>query len=112
MSPGAGEVYRVDLTRGRRGREQRGPRYAIIVQHDDFAWPSTRLCVLTSRSAQANRFNVPVTVDGESTLALVTQAQSLDVESRLGPEKLVGRLRSDELDDIRRALAMLITGRQ
>lgn len=112
MSPGAGEVYRVDLTRGRRGREQRGPRYAIVVQHDDFAWPSTRLCVLTSRSAQSNRFNVPVAVDGEPTLALTTQAQSLDVETRLRPEKLVGRLRSGELEEVRRALAILITGRE
>lgn len=112
MSPTAGDVYRVDLGRGRKGREQRGPRFAIVVQHDDFQWPSTRLCVLTSTSAQPSRFNVLVTVADEPTYALATQAQSLDVETRLSGDRLVGRLRADELDDIRRALFMLISGRE
>lgn len=112
MIPASGEVYRVELSGGRRGREQRGPRYAVVVQHDDFGWPSTQLCVLTSKSAQPSRFNVPVTVADEPTLALATQAIALDVETRLSPDRLVGRIRADELEEVRLALVMLISGQE
>lgn len=101
----------MELSQGRRGREIRGSRYAIVVQHDDFEMLSTRLCVLTSTQARQGPFHVPISLLGERTLALSTQAITLDVETRLIPDRLVGSIDGSALATIRQALGVLAGGR-
>src|SRR5882672_7954745 len=47
-----GEVFHLPPRRGARGREQRGARYAVIVQADEFLELSTTLVAPTSASAR------------------------------------------------------------
>jgi mRNA interferase MazF len=51
-----GEVRRLRVPRGRRGSEQRGARFAVIVQADELLALSTVLVAPTSRSAPAQSF--------------------------------------------------------
>ena len=93
MNPG--DVFEVEL-RGR-GREQRYRRPVIIVQAVGTGFPSTRLCVPTSTSAQPFDWRVQVEVAGELTVALVEQTRAVDVTT-LGPSQ--GRISSDDLRDV------------
>ena len=49
-----GEIYRIRLP-ARRGREQSGPRFGVIVQADELLGLSTAIVAPTSRSAAAAR---------------------------------------------------------
>jgi mRNA interferase MazF len=99
-----GEVYRVRLPKGS-GREQRGGRYAVIVQADDLLGLSTALVAPTSRSALAASFRPEVQMGGEPTRVMVEQLRALDV-GRLGD--LTGRLDAGEMRDVDEALALVL----
>ena len=99
-----GEVYRVRLPK-RGGREQHGPRYAVIVQADDLLGLSTALVAPTSRSVLAASFRPEVKVGGESTRVMVEQLRALDV-GRLGD--IAGRLDAGEMRDVDEALALVL----
>ena len=83
-----GEVFRI--RRPGRGREQRGSRYGVIVQADEFLGLSTVLIAPTSRNAAAATFRPEAEVAGERTLILVEQLRAVELE-RLGES--AGRLR-------------------
>lgn len=88
-----GDVYRLEVPRGV-GHEQRGDRFAVVVQADEMLPRSVVLVAPTSRSARRASFRPDVEVAGETTRVLVEQVGAVDVH-RLGD--LVGHLTREEL---------------
>ena len=101
-----GEVFRLPAPRGARGREQRGARFAVIVQADEFLDLSTVLVSPTSTSARPASFRPPITLEGQETRVLVEQATVVDPQ-RLG--RSAARLDANELRSVDEAL-MLVLG--
>lgn len=100
-----GEVFRLPSPRGARGREQRGARYAVVVQADEFMALSTTLVAPTSTSAQPATFRPTISIDGAETRVLVEQTTVVDPR-RLG--RSAGRLDAAELRAVDDALAMVL----
>jgi mRNA interferase MazF len=100
-----GEVFRLPSPRVARGREQRGARYAIIVQADEFVALSTTLVSPTSTSARPATFRPAIELNGEETRVLVEQTTVVDPQ-RLG--RSAGRLDADELRAVDDALALVL----
>lgn len=99
-----GDVHRLRAPRAARGSEQRGARYAVIVQSDDLML-STVLVAPTSRSAGPRIFRPTIVVGDGDTQVLVEQAAAVDLE-RLGP--LVGHVTRSEMDAIDAALRLVL----
>ena len=100
-----GELFRLPSPRGARGHEQRGARYAVIVQADEFLDLSTVLVSPTSASARPATFRPMINLDGDQTRVLVEQTTVVD-PVRLG--RSAGRLESDELRAVDEALALVL----
>lgn len=100
-----GEVFRLPAPRGARGREQRGARYAVIVQADEFMALSTTLVAPTSTSARPATFRPTISLDDAETRVLVEQTTVVDPE-RLG--RSAGRLDAAELQSVDEALALVL----
>jgi len=100
-----GEIFRVPAPRGARGHEQRGARYAVIVQADEFLELSTTLVAPTSSSALPTSFRPTIRLKGEDTHVLVEQTTVVDPQ-RLG--RSVGRLHATELRAVDDALALIL----
>jgi mRNA interferase MazF len=100
-----GEVLRLPAPRSARGREQRGARYAVVVQADDFLHLSTTIVAPTSTSARPATFRPVISVDGEDTCVLVEQTTVVDPR-RLG--RSAGRLEVSELLAVDEALALIL----
>ena len=99
-----GEVYDLRSPRGATGHEQRGRRFAVVVQSD--ALPlSTWLVAPTSTSARPARFRPEISVVGQTTLVLAEQTAAID-PSRLGD--LVGMLSHDDLRRVDAALRLVL----
>lgn len=101
-----GEIFRLPAPRRSRGHEQRGARYAVVVQADEFVDLSTVLVSPTSTRARAASFRPEITVAGTATRVLVEQTTVVDPE-RLG--RSAGRLDAGELRAVDEAL-MLVLG--
>ena len=99
-----GDVYRVILP-GRRGREQRGARYGVVVQADELLGLSTVVVAPTSQSANAATFRPEVEIAGEMTRVLVEQLRAVDLE-RLG--RPAGRVTPAEQVAIDEALELVL----
>jgi mRNA interferase MazF len=100
-----GEVFRLPPRRGARGREQRGARYAVIVQADEFLELSTTLVAPTSASARPASFRPTITLGGRETSVLVEQTTVVDPQ-RLG--RSAGRLDAGELHAVDEALGLIL----
>lgn len=100
-----GEIFRLPAPRGARGREQRGARYAVVVQADEFMALSTTLISPTSTSARRATFRPTISIDDTETRVLVEQTTVVDPE-RLG--RSAGRLDADELRVVDDALALVM----
>ena len=100
-----GEVRRLRFPRDRRGSEQRGERFAVVVQADELLALSTVLVAPTSRSAPARSFRPLIEVRGEATRVLVEQTTAVSTE-RLGDSS--GRLTAQELRAVDEALALVL----
>lgn len=100
-----GEVFRLPPRRGTRGHEQRGSRYAIVVQADEFVDLSTTLVAPTSASARAASFRPTITLEGRETRVLVEQTTVVDPQ-RLG--RSAGRLDASELRAVDEALGLIL----
>lgn len=96
-----GEVRRLRFPRGRRASEQRGARYAVIVQADELLVLSTVLVAPTSTSAPARSFRPVIELSGQLTRVLVEQTTAVSTD-RLGAS--AGRLTSQELRALDEAL--------
>jgi mRNA interferase MazF len=99
-----GDVYELRAHRQTRGHEQRGHRYAVVVQSDLLPL-STWLVAPTSTSARPASFRPEVEVDGKTTLVLVEQTAAVDPE-RLGHH--VGRLSHHEMAAVNDALRTVL----
>lgn len=96
-----GDIFELRLPKGRRGHEQHGRRYGVVVQADALLPRSVVLVAPTSRSARAASFRPQVVVDLETTSVLVEQVGAVD-DTRLGD--LVGHMTPEELWGIDEAL--------
>jgi mRNA interferase MazF len=101
-----GEIFRLPAPRTARGHEQRGARYAVVIQADEFLDLSTVLVSPTSTSARAASFRPTITLGGQETRVLVEQTTVVD-PGRLG--RSAGRLDAGELRAVDEAL-MLVLG--
>lgn len=99
-----GEVFQLHATRGSRGHEQSGSRYAVVVQSDQLPL-STWLVAPTSTSARAASFRPEVEVGGVKTRVLAEQTAAVDPR-RLG--KSLGFLSFDELRRVDAALRVVL----
>ena len=100
-----GEVFRLRGPRTARGSEQRGARFAVVVQADELMALSTVIVAPTSRSAPARSFRPTIEIDGGQTRVLVEQTTAVSTD-RLG--KSVGRLTATEMHGIDEALALVL----
>lgn len=100
-----GEVFRLRVLRGTRGSEQRGGRYAVVVQADELLALSTVLVSPTSTAAPSRSFRPTIDLQGTSTRVLVEQTTAVSPD-RLGES--VGRLNAGELKDLDTALALVL----
>jgi len=101
-----GEIFGLPAPRQARGHEQRGARYAVVVQADEFLDLSTVLVSPTSTSARAASFRPEIALNGHETRVLVEQTTVVDPE-RLG--RSAGRLDARELRSVDEAV-MLVLG--
>lgn len=99
-----GTVCPVDLG-PRRGHEQAGRRFAVVVQHPELWALSTVVVVPTSTRARAASFRPQITVDGARTRVLCEQLRTVDAH-RLGAA--VGTVTFDELRAIDDALTLVL----
>lgn len=99
-----GDIFRIRLPK-RRGHEQRGPRYAVIIQADELLGLSTALVAPTSRSAVATTFRPEIEVGGEVTRVLVEQLRAVDVERM---DRHAGRLTPREQRAVDAALELVL----
>jgi len=100
-----GEVYRLPAPRAARGREQRGARYAVVVQADEFLGLSTVLVAPTSTSARPASFRPPIALDRGETRVLAEQATVVD-RGRLGG--CAGRLDGADMRAVDEALRLVL----
>lgn len=100
-----GEVFRVPAPRRPRGQEQRGARYAVVVQADDLLDLSTVLVAPTSTSARPATFRPTVDLLGQETRVLVEQTTVVDPQ-RLGAT--AGRLWASEMNAVDDALRLVL----
>jgi mRNA interferase MazF len=87
------------------GREQHGPRYAVVVQADAMLGLSTVLVAPTSRSTLAASFRPEVDLGGERTRVMVEQLRALDVR-RL--DDFADRLSPDDMREVDEALSLVL----
>ena len=100
-----GEVFHLPAPRRARGHEQRGVRYAVVVQSNDFLPLSTTLVAPTSTSALPATFRPSIDLGGKVTRVLVEQTTVVDPQ-RLG--RSAGRLTAEELRAVDEALATVL----
>jgi mRNA interferase MazF len=100
-----GEVFRLPAPRSAGGHEQRGARYAVVVQADEFLGLSTVLVSPTSTSALPASFRPTITLEGTETRVLVEQTTVVDPQ-RLGAS--AGRLDATELRAVDEALTLVL----
>ena len=100
-----GELFRLPTPRTAQGHEQRGARYAVVVQADEFMGLSTILVSPTSTSARPASFRPTISIGSTDTHVLVEQTTVIDPQ-RLGAS--AGRLEADELRAVDDALALIL----
>jgi mRNA interferase MazF len=100
-----GDVHALAPSRQPKGREQRGRRYAVVVQTDLLAQLSTVVVAPTSMSALPTVFRPEVEVAGRQTRVLTEQIRALD-RARLG--RRVGTLAQTELRALDDALKVVL----
>ena len=98
-------MFRLPAPRDARGHEQRGARYAVVVQADELLGLSTTLVAPTSTSARPSSFRPVITLEGRETRVLVEGVTVVDPE-RLG--RSAGGLDTDELRAVDQALALIL----
>lgn len=100
-----GEVFRLPAPRGARGREQRGARYAVVVQADELLGLSTVLVAPTSTSARPASFR-PVVAFGDAETRVLAEQTTVVDRQRLGGS--AGRLDAAEIRAVDDALSLVL----
>lgn len=99
-----GDIHELRPPRGK-GHEQRGRRFGVILQADEFLPRSVVIVAPTSRSARAATFRPEIEIGDEPTRVLVEQLGAVDT-SRLG--KLVGHVAPAEQWEIDDSLQLIL----
>lgn len=99
-----GEIYRVRLGK-RRGHEQAGARYAVIVQADELLGLSTAIVAPTSTRAAPATFRPEIEIGGSRTRVLVEQLRAVDTAALGEP---AGMLTAEERRTVDDALAVVL----
>ncbi|MGL4743558.1 MAG: type II toxin-antitoxin system PemK/MazF family toxin [Phycicoccus sp.] len=97
-----GEVYRLPA-RGK-GHEQRGRRYAVVLQ-PDWLTLSTWIVAFTSTSARPTSFRPEVVVADRKTLVLCDQLATVDLRRLTEP---AGFLTEEEMQRVDDALTLVL----
>ncbi|MGL5811385.1 MAG: type II toxin-antitoxin system PemK/MazF family toxin [Nocardioides sp.] len=97
-----GEVYRLPVSG--KGHEQRGRRYAVVLQPDWLAL-STWIVAFTSPSARPTSFRPSVVVANRETLVMCDQLATVDL-GRLSER--ADTLTLDEMQRVDDALALVL----
>ena len=97
-----GEVYGLPA-RGT-GHEQRGRRYAVVLQPDWLA-RSTWIVAFTSTSARATSFRPAVNITGSRTLVMCDQLATVDLRRLSEP---AGFLTIEEIRRVDEALSLVL----
>lgn len=100
-----GDVHELKAPRDARGHEQRGNRFAVVVQSDLLPL-STWLVAPTSTSARPTSFRPEIEIDGKPTYVLAEQTAAIQPE-RLG--RIVGHLSRNELAAVDAALRTVLS---
>ena len=96
-----GDIYRLRTPRNASGHEQKGARYAVVVQADALAALSTWIVAPTSTSVPARPFRPEIEMDGTKIRVMLDQLTAVD-RDRLGD--LAGRIDPHELVQVDTAL--------
>ncbi|WTG30947.1 type II toxin-antitoxin system PemK/MazF family toxin [Streptomyces decoyicus] len=96
-----GAVYRVDFGEAKRGHEQRGRRFGLVLSPTSMPW-SVATVVPTSTSAQPSVFRPEVELAGTNTRFLVDQIRTVDTSFIHGDP--VHYLDRDELAEVEHAV--------
>jgi mRNA interferase MazF len=99
-----GDIHEFRMPRGQ-GHEQRGRRFGVVVQANEFLPRSAVLVAPTSRSARPASFRPEIELLGETTRVLVEQVGAVD-SGRLG--ELVGRVTPQQQWGIDEALLTVL----
>lgn len=97
-----GEVYR--LAARRRGHEQQGRHYAVVLQPDWLAL-STLIVAFTSTSAREASFRPVVEIANQRTLVMCDQISTADVRRLTEP---AGSLTHEEMHRVDEALSLIL----
>jgi len=97
-----GEVYRLPA-RGK-GHEQKGRRYAVVVQPDWLAL-STWIVAFTSTSARQTSFRPTVVIGDRQTLVMCDQLATVDLVRLTEP---FGFLSTEEMQQVDQALLLVL----
>lgn len=100
-----GEVVWLRSQRGSRGHEQRGARYAVVLQSNELLVMSTVVVAPTSTHAKPASFRPEVEVEGVRTRVMVDHLTAADL-SRIGQS--VRMLSWQELAEVDRALGLVL----
>jgi mRNA interferase MazF len=100
-----GDVHELKAPRDARGHEQRGNRFAVVVQSDLLPL-STLLVAPTSTSARPTSFRPEIEINGKTTYVLAEQTAAIQPE-RLG--RIVGHLSHNELTAVDAALRTVLS---
>jgi mRNA interferase MazF len=96
-----GDLYRLRTPRNASGHEQKGARYAVVLQADALAPLSTWIVAPTSTSVPYRPFRPEIEMDGTTTRVVLDQLTAVD-RDRLGD--FAGRVDPQELEQIDIAL--------
>ncbi|MEV7086917.1 type II toxin-antitoxin system PemK/MazF family toxin [Streptomyces sp. NPDC093085] len=99
-----GDLYRLRANKNAVGHEQRGTRYAVVLQSDQLP-TSTLVVAPTSTSARPGLVHPALDRDGTPTVVLVEQMAAVSTE-RLGD--FAGRVDPEEWADIEHALRLVL----
>ncbi|WP_238385152.1 type II toxin-antitoxin system PemK/MazF family toxin [Nesterenkonia muleiensis] len=99
-----GDIYALKAPPDARGHEQRGHRYAVVVQSDLLNLSTLLVAPTTSRGNPAS-FRPEIEMDGQTVRVLLEQTRAVD-PGRLG--NFAGRLSAFELQAVDRALSEVL----
>lgn len=101
-----GDIFQVGLPQSSGGgHQQRGRRFAVILQIDELLELSTVIVAPTSTQTRPATFRPEIEIGGEPTRVLVEQLRAVDV-ARLG--RFAGRLNADEQARVDDAAALVL----
>lgn len=100
-----GDVYRLRKPRSAQGHEQRGDRFAVVVQASAYEHLSTWLVAPTTTKSFGSLIHPTVELLGQDVRVLVEQTTAVDPQ-RLG--EFAGRLDPGELTEVGDALRAVL----